>query len=74
MGVGGAGFPTHVKLAADTIDTLIINGAECEPYLSTDTREMLECSDTILSGIKIFADMTAGIVKGTITEAQSLGE
>ena len=51
VGVGGAGFPTHVKLAADTIDTLIINGAECEPYLSTDTREMLECSDTILSGI-----------------------
>ncbi len=51
VGVGGAGFPTHVKLAADTIDTLIINGAECEPYLSTDTREMLECSDTIVSGI-----------------------
>ena len=51
VGLGGAGFPAHVKLAADTIDTLIINGAECEPYLSTDTREMLECSETILSGI-----------------------
>lgn len=51
VGVGGAGFPTHVKLAADTIDTLIINGAECEPYLTTDAREMLENSDTILSGI-----------------------
>ena len=52
VGLGGAGFPTHVKLAAKTIDTLLINAAECEPYLSTDTREMLECSDTILSGIE----------------------
>lgn len=51
VGVGGAGFPTHVKLAADTIDTLIINAAECEPYLTTDAREMLECSDTVLSGL-----------------------
>ena len=51
VGVGGAGFPTAVKLAANTIDTLIINAAECEPYLTTDAREMLECSDTILSGI-----------------------
>ena len=51
VGLGGAGFPTHVKLAADTIDTLLINAAECEPYLTTDTREMLECSDTIISGI-----------------------
>lgn len=51
MALAGAGFPTHVKLAAEGIDTLLINAAECEPYLSTDTREMLECSDTILSGI-----------------------
>ena len=51
VGLGGAGFPTHVKLAAEGIDALQINAAECEPYLSTDTREMLECSDTILSGI-----------------------
>ena len=51
VGLGGAGFPTHVKLAANTIDTLLINAAECEPYLTTDCREMLECSDTIISGI-----------------------
>ena len=50
VGVGGAGFPTHVKLAAK-VDTLIINAAECEPYLTTDAREMLECSDTIIAGI-----------------------
>ena len=47
VGLGGAGFPTHVKLAAKTIDTLLINAAECEPYLSTDTREMLECLSLI---------------------------
>jgi len=51
VGVGGAGFPTHVKLAAKNIEYLVINAAECEPYLTTDAREMLECSDTIISGI-----------------------
>lgn len=51
MALAGAGFPTHVKLAAEGIDTLLINAAECEPYLSTVRAEMLECSDTILSGI-----------------------
>ena len=51
VGVGGAGFPTHVKLMAK-VDTLLINAAECEPYLTTDAREMLECSETILSGIE----------------------
>ncbi len=51
VGVGGAGFPTHVKLSAK-VDTLLINGAECEPYLTTDAREMLECSDTIIAGIE----------------------
>ena len=52
VGVGGAGFPAHVKLAANTIDTLLINAAEFEPYLTTDCREMLECSDTIIFGIE----------------------
>lgn len=51
VGVGGAGFPTHVKLAAENVDTLLINATECEPYLTTDCREMLECSDTIIAGI-----------------------
>ena len=57
VGLGGAGFPAHVKLnpAADVkkkIDTLIINGAECEPYLTADVREMLEDSWDIISGIQ----------------------
>lgn len=52
VGLGGAGFPTAVKLAPKTkIDILIINAAECEPYITTDDREMHECGDTILSGI-----------------------
>lgn len=54
VGLGGAGFPTAVKLAPknlDAIDTLIINAAECEPYITVDEREILEDSDTVISGI-----------------------
>jgi len=54
VGLGGAMFPTHVKLAPPKpVDTLIINGAECEPYLTIDHRVMLERSDEILLGIEI---------------------
>ncbi len=53
VGLGGAGFPTHVKLCPATpVDTLVINGAECEPFLTPDTREFLECTDTVISGIE----------------------
>ena len=51
VGLGGAGFPTHVKLTAKNVEFLVINGAECEPYLTPDTREFLECGDTVVSGI-----------------------
>lgn len=53
VGLGGAGFPTAVKLSPGEkhLDTLIINGAECEPYITVDNREFLECSDTVMSGI-----------------------
>ncbi|MDD5953280.1 MAG: electron transport complex subunit RsxC [Oscillospiraceae bacterium] len=52
VGLGGAGFPTHVKHASkDALDTLIINGAECEPYLTSDNREALEEGEHILDGI-----------------------
>ena len=56
VGLGGATFPTHVKLSPPSdrsIDTLIINGSECEPYLTGDHRLMLEHSDKILDGILI---------------------
>ncbi|MGN1421565.1 MAG: electron transport complex subunit RsxC [Eubacterium sp.] len=55
VGLGGAGFPTGVKLSPknlDDIDTLIINGSECEPYLTTDYRLMLEKSDELVEGIR----------------------
>ena len=53
VGLGGAGFPTAVKLSPKTpVDTLVINAAECEPYLTADTREMLENGETIASGVK----------------------
>ena len=60
VGLGGAGFPAHVKLSIPQdkkIDTLIINGAECEPYITSDHREILENSWDILSGIKIVKDL-----------------
>lgn len=56
MGLGGAGFPTGVKLSAlhsGTIDTLVINGAECEPYLTCDYRIMLEKTDLLLAGAEL---------------------
>lgn len=55
VGLGGAAFPTHVKLKVPegkSIDTLIINGVECEPYLTTDHRVMLEQIDDIFMGIR----------------------
>ncbi|MGN1328151.1 MAG: electron transport complex subunit RsxC [Eubacterium sp.] len=55
VGLGGAGFPTAVKLSPkniDNIDTLIINGSECEPYLTSDYRIMLEKSDELVMGVR----------------------
>lgn len=54
VGLGGAGFPAHVKLNVNentNIDTLIVNGAECEPYITSDYRECVENTDSILGGI-----------------------
>ena len=56
VGMGGAAFPSHVKLSIPSgkhVDTLIINGVECEPYLTADHRLMVEKSLEILVGIKI---------------------
>ncbi|MBR6742188.1 MAG: electron transport complex subunit RsxC, partial [Clostridia bacterium] len=57
VGLGGAGFPTAVKLDAlkrGGIDTLVINGAECEPYITADTRTMLDECESIKEGIELF--------------------
>ena len=55
VGLGGAGFPTPIKLNADNsrVDTLIINGAECEPYITSDTRTMLDSADDVAYGISL---------------------
>lgn len=56
VGMGGAGFPTNVKLSpknADIIDSIIVNGAECEPYLTSDYRRMVEQTDKLVKGLEI---------------------
>lgn len=58
VGLGGAGFPTHIKLnPKNKIDTLLLNGAECEPYITSDYRTMLEHPDEMLDGIRTVAKM-----------------
>ena len=58
VGMGGAAFPTHVKLAPPPdklIDTLIVNGCECEPYLNPDQRLMVEAPEPIIAGTLLAA-------------------
>ena len=56
VGLGGAGFPAAVKTAPNTpVDTLILNGAECEPYLTCDHRLMIERTDEIVRGARYVA-------------------
>lgn len=61
VGMGGATFPAHVKLSVPkgkSVDALVINGVECEPYLTADHRVMLERTDGALTGIMIAARIT----------------
>ncbi|MCL2036166.1 MAG: RnfABCDGE type electron transport complex subunit C [Oscillospiraceae bacterium] len=57
VGLGGAGFPTHLKLDYDrkraTADTLIINAAECEPFITSDYREIMELPHDVIEGIRL---------------------
>lgn len=68
VGLGGAGFPTYVKFNVkdkDQIDTLIINAAECEPFITTDVREVIENTADVLDGICALAkylDVTSSMV------------
>ncbi len=68
VGMGGAGFPTHVKLSPPKdkkIAHVIVNGAECEPYLTSDHRRMLESPGDIIDGLKI-AMKALGLTEGYI--------
>lgn len=56
IGIGGAGFPTHVKLSPPkdaNIDLVLLNGAECEPYITADHRQMLEHASEVVEGARI---------------------
>lgn len=60
VGIGGAGFPTHVKLTTkddSKVEYIIVNGAECEPYLTSDYRLMLERPDELLTGLKVILSL-----------------
>ncbi len=60
VGLGGAGFPSHVKLNIPEdkeIDTLIINAAECEPYITVDYRECIENAENVLKGVELLRDI-----------------
>ena len=81
VGLGGAAFPTHVKLKVPDdkhIDTLIINGVECEPYLTTDHRVMLEQQADIFTGVRYLLKVTGaecaiiGVEANKLDVAQSL--
>lgn len=68
VGLGGAMFPLHVKLSPPKnkkIDTYILNGAECEPFLTADHRLMLEYAKQVVIGLKILMKAT-GVKKGII--------
>lgn len=67
VGLGGAGFPTHVKLAKSDkpLDLLLINAAECEPYITSDYRTMLEDTDHVLNGVSTLLDLL-GLPKAVI--------
>ena len=56
VGMGGAGFPTHVKLSPknpEKIEYILVNGAECEPYLTSDYRRMLEEPEKVVAGLEV---------------------
>ena len=60
VGMGGAGFPTHVKLSPkepEKIEYVIVNGAECEPYLTTDYRRMIESPEKLIDALKIILQL-----------------
>ena len=68
VGLGGAAFPTHVKLSPPkekTIDTIILNGVECEPYLTADHQLMLEKTEDIVKGLQIILRIL-GVQQGYI--------
>jgi len=76
VGLGGAAFPTHVKLSPPEnkpIDTIILNGCECEPYLTGDHRLMLERADDCLYGLRLIVKVT-GATRGYVGIESNKGD
>lgn len=68
VGMGGAAFPAHIKLSPPKekpIDAVVLNGAECEPYLTADYRIMIERTSDVIAGLKVMMKML-GAVRGYI--------
>lgn len=68
VGMGGATFPTFIKLKRDPkrpVDTVLLNGAECEPYLTADHRLMVECPEALVVGLQL-AMRSSGAARGLI--------
>jgi len=78
VGMGGATFPTHVKLSPPPdkkIDVVILNGAECEPYLTADHRLMLENPEDVVFGLKVFMkalDVSKGYIGIEVNKPDAL--
>ncbi len=69
VGMGGAGFPTAVKLAPkdpSVVDHILVNGSECEPYLTSDYRSMMEYPEKIVGGLEIILQLFGDACKGVI--------
>ena len=69
VGLGGAGFPTSVKLDAikqGKINTVVINGAECEPYITSDTRTMLDRPELVRAGIELLQRVAPAVERYVI--------
>ncbi len=72
VGLGGAGFPTAVKLSPkdiSKIDTLIVNGAECEPYITSDTRTMIDDCENLKEGIELIMSLLE--IKNTLVGVEN---
>jgi len=72
VGAGGAGFPTHVKLAGKA-DTVLINAAECEPLLHKDKEVLRAYADRVLEGLSIAMELVA-LHGGSITVTSEAGK
>lgn len=79
VGLGGAAFPTHVKLSVPEdkrVDAIVVNGAECEPYLTTDHRVMLEQTSDVFTGIRYLLRLAPGarVIIGVETNKHDAAE